>query len=263
MSLLNPYTIKKNIALLMPAWLCTAGFFVGVTFLNLWWGIGIFLVLAILTTILGNIMLRNAFTDLLEGKGILLLDITSTGIIKTHIINVVKSYLAGKTSNGKLKDIFDREAVYQMAAPDSMGMAIPNNLTGGLTITLNEQEYHNARFVLGHFPVIIYNSQLQTVLTKDFFSNEEKAAFAEHTVLYLNRIMEELTNLMRDFGRYVVESLKPQSTGMGGKWIWIIIGVGLVILAAMFMPKILEVMQGGVTDTVKNAVAGGIQTPIK
>ena len=263
MSLLNPYTIKKNVALMLPAWLCTAGFFMGVTFLSLWWGIGIFLILAILCTLMGNVLLKHAFTDLLEGKGLLLMDITSTGIIKLHIVNVVKSFLVGKASNGKVKDIFDREAVYQMAAPDRMGNAVPDNETGGLTIKLNEEEYHKARFVLGHFPVIIYNSQLQTVLTKDFFSAEEKAAFAEHTVLYLNRIMEELTNLMRDFGRYVVETLKPQTGGLGSKWIWIIIGIGLVIMAALFLPKIMEVMQGGVTNTVKDAVTGGgIQTPI-
>jgi hypothetical protein len=115
---------------------------------------------------------------------------------------------------------------------------------GFTTIELSEKEYNSGRFALFHYPCIIWNSQVGSILTKDFLSEAEKTTFAEHTIIYLNRKMEELTSIVRDFGRYVVELTKPQGAGLGNKWVWIIVGVGVVILGIIFLPSIIATIKG-------------------
>ena len=63
----------------------------------------------------------------------------------------------------------------------------------------------------------------------------EKDTFAEHGVLYLNRKMEELTSVVRDFGRHVVETLKPKQSLFKNKWVIVIIIIFAVILLIIFL----------------------------
>jgi hypothetical protein len=100
---------------------------------------------------------------------------------------------------------------------------------------------------------LLYNEQIGAFITKEFLSNIEKDTFAEHTVLYLNRIMEELTSVMRDFARYVIESLKPKGSIFGSKWFWIIILIVGLILAGLLAPSLIKSikgMMGTATQTV-------------
>ena len=94
-----------------------------------------------------------------------------------------------------------------------------------------------------------------------------KETFAEHTVLYLNSKMKELTSAVRDFGRYVVETLKPKTNLLQSKLFWFIVIIGLVLIGALFFPAILEAIGGawqGGTEAVSTAAGntgGNLITP--
>lgn len=139
--------------------------------------------------------------------------------------------------------------------------------TLGLKIELDELEMNKARFALFHYPVLIYNEQLGTVVTKDFLSEQEKISFAEHGVLYLNRKMEELTSVVRDFGRYVVELTKPQGGSIFTKWwVWVIVIILVALLVIMFAPSVMKVMGATVSSAsgaVQTATAGGNPVTIR
>lgn len=261
----NPFVVKKWGALLLAGLLTCIGFFVGLTFFGFVYGLVFMGVFLVLSSVIGNLMLKHPFRSMLEGKGVIALNIDSTGIIRPFIMAVRPPYVEGAL-HGELKnDVFDREMVYNLAAPQEVGLVQQGKGKDGkvrMALVLNEEEYNRGRFALFHFPCIIFNEQLNTVITKDWFSEQEKVGFAEHQVLYLNRKMEELTSHIRDFGRYIVETLKPKKFSIKPIWVIIIVIVVIVLLLIMFAPNLIPALKqaaGSLTGGAKEAV--GAVTP--
>lgn len=259
--MINPFKWKKYIALIILAMLTPLGWVLA----GYKWGIlgsigGLFLGLAI-GLFTATLMLKNPFSDMLEGKGILALNLDSTGIITPFIMKVKSPYVSGKLKGSHVTDVFDRDAVMQLSTPiNSPNPAVIKD-DKTITIVLNEEAYNKARFALYTYPTIIYNEQIKSVLTKDFLGDKEKDSFAEHGVLYLNRKMEELTSSIRDFGRYVVETLKPKTSLFASKWVWIIIIIIVGVLIAMFAPAIMSAIKGSMSKGAE-VLPQGI-TPLK
>lgn len=257
--------MRKWAALLVPQMLATCLFAIGSIFYGIWGGVAFFLVALLLGLLIGVLLLRNPFQLLLEGKGILAINMDSTGVLQPFIVNVQTPYIKGRVAGVEVNDVFDRAAVSHLAAPrrNSM-MAEPiteGDNKGGVRFELDGEMLNKGRFAMFHYPVILYNAQLNTIITKDWFADKEKDAFAEHGVLYLNRKMEELTSVVRDFGRAVVELLKPKESMFGKWWVWLIIGVFFIILIVMFGPSIMNALggAGGTTATTVKAAAATVQ----
>jgi len=256
MSMLNPFTIKKYVALIINPLIVVIAFFCGIKFYNLWYALGFTLGGIILTTIIGNLLLKNPFTNMLEGNGLLALSMDSTGIIQPFNVFVKGEYIKGTIGGKVISTVFDRNSIFQFGTPITDKKTIfalqgveegapgEEKVVEGLTIKINKQEYGKARFAFMHYPCLIWNNQLGCLVTKEQFSDMEKNALAEHLILYLNRKTDELSIILRDFGRYVVETLKPKSGLLGSKWFWIIMGIGLVILVALFAPAIINAIKG-------------------
>lgn len=259
---INVFKIKKWASLLLVGMIPTIGFAIGSLFYGLWGGLGFWVVLLLLGAVLGNMLLKNPFSAMLEGRGILVFDISSTGIINPFIVKVNSPYIVGKVGNRVVSDVFDREAVYQLAATKKAEKSSYYDEEGRLVIALTEDDYNSARFALFHYPVLIFNSQLGSIVTKDMLANTEKSAFAEHGILYLNRKVEELTAILRDFGRYVVELLKPKTNILGSWWFWLIIGGFVLLLLVLFAPSILQAV-GTVGGNAASAVTGGATEAIQ
>jgi hypothetical protein len=110
---------------------------------------------------------------------------------------------------------------------------------------------------------LIWNDQTKSLLTKDFFSEKEKNAFAEHGVLYLNKQVEHLNSALLNFGRYIVESIRPKGNIWENKWVIIIIVIALivvVIMAAPFVMQLFEKFIAPASDTISGASSGGALT---
>lgn len=242
--MINPFIIRKYAALLTTGLLSVVLFFIGIKYYALWGGIGFMFAGLLLGVLIGNLLLKNPFTLMLEGKGILVINLDSTGILRPFIVAVQSPYLFGKVGNRPVQDIFDRAAVMHLAAPKRNEKPAEVKDDGTVKIELSEEKFNQARLAMFHYPVLFWNDQIKSILTKDFLGDREKAAFAEHTVLYLNRKMEELTSVVRDFGRHVVENLKPKS-GMSGKtWIIIIVIILVGLLIALFAPAVINTIKG-------------------
>ncbi len=244
MALLNPFTLKKYAALLIPPMLAVTAFYIGVSQFGLLVGIGLYIVAMIVGLLVGSALLTNPFTQMLEGKGILAINIDSTGILRPFILSVLPPYIKGKLLNKKVDDIFNRSTIAHLAAPIKNKSIAQRTEGGGIKIELDEPQFNEARFQLFHYPVVLYNQQIQSIITKDFLSGMEKDTFAEHGVLYLNRKMEELTSVVRDFGRHVVETLKPKQSLFKNKWVIVIIIIFAVILLVIFLPSIIQFVTG-------------------
>lgn len=255
MGIFNQFVMRKNAALLIPPLITTVLFYVGVVFYGLIGGVGFMLAGMLLGYVIGWVVLKNPFSDMLEGAGIMVLNIDSTGIIRPFIMKVNSPYLEGKIGGKNRQDIFDRDVVQSMALPVKVKEPATLDKQGNLKIDIDSELYNQGRFGLFHYPVLIWNDQIKSLLTKEFLSNRELEAFSVHGVLYLNRKVEEMTSLLRDFGRYVVELTKPQGNFFTSKiFLFILIG-GLILLALLFAPLIFEFL-AGFTATGVDAVSG-------
>lgn len=256
--MINLFIVRKYAALLVACFLPVVFFFVSITFYGMWVAI-VFLFIAVgLSLLLGNIFLKTPFNQMLEGKGILALDITSTGIITPFIVKVQEEFIEGFVNKGhRVKDIFDREAVYNMKPPvdavNKVNLSKNEDKKSFFKLELTEDDYNKSKFQLYHYPVLIYNSQVSSVLTKDILAGDEKNIFAEHNIIYLRKVLQELGRDIKNFGRYIVDSIKPTTNILTNPIVVVIMIIVLIILAIIFIPKIFATL--GIS--LKPMAAGG------
>lgn len=241
--MINVFNIKKKVALLLCSLLAAIAFYIGmVSTKSILYAMIYFFVAVIISQVLGHLLLKNPFNQMLEGKGILALNLDSTGLITPFIVAVKQPYMYAKLGKNWVRDIFDRNAVYNITTPKKNKTAA--EVSSGVKLELNEEEYNKARFALFHYPCLLYNKNIGSFLTKDFLSDKESGAFAQHQVLFLNRQLEELTSKIRDFGRYIVENLKPAKAIFQSPITWVIIAVVVVILIILFAPALIQNLSG-------------------
>lgn len=243
---LNTFILRKYAALTLNGLLTVVSFFVGLKFYGLFIGIGCMLVALLVGVFIASRLLQTPFSLMMEGKGILALNMDSTGVINPFIVSVQSPYMASWFNKKRISDVFDRNVVQQLAAPINNNTPAQWTEDGKLVLTLDKDTYNKSRFALFHYPVLIYNEQINTFITKDFLSTLERQTFAEHGILYLNRKMEELTSALRDFGRHVIETLKPSESIFQNKWFWIIVAVFCGIMLVLFGPSLLSAAKGSI-----------------
>jgi hypothetical protein len=239
--MINLYNVKKWVALIMSPLLTTLMFFLGFRFYNMLWGMSFLFAGVLLFSVLANFMIKNPFSSMIEGKGLLALNIDSTGIIKPFIVGLSSPYIKGRLGKQEMRDVFNRDTILQIAPAKKNKHKVEYG-DGKIKIVLDEKQYNQARFAMLHYPTLIWNDQIKSIVTKDFLAEGEKTTFAEHGVLYLNRQMEGLTSVVRDFGRYVVELTKPKDSFLKSKWVMIILIVFIIIMAILFLPKIMQTL---------------------
>jgi hypothetical protein len=257
--MINVYKIRKWGGLLFCGLFTVISFFIGLTFYGLLIGLGTMFAGLLCGVLLANLMLKNPFIDMLEGKGIMVMNWDSTGVIRPSLVGLDPPYIRGKMGKSAISDVWNRATVAQIEAPNK-NVIKAKKITegenaGGLKIEIDEKKYNEARFALFHWPVLIWNDQIKSLVTKDWIAAAEKETFAEHGILYMNRKMEELTSAIRDFGRYVVENTKPKGNILQSKWFWIVVVVLIVLLIAMFIPPIVQNISG-FFETSGGAFAG-------
>jgi len=256
--MINFFVVKKWSALLLMAFAPTIAFTIFSSIYGVMIGTGVFLLITIIMLFVGNKLLDNPFRSMIEGKGLLVLKMDSTGVIMPFIANVFQPYIKGKVKGQNVSDTYNRNAVFSLSTAGT-GKAVMDEKSKRISFELSEEEFNTSRFGLFHFPVLIWNDQAKTLITKDFFNSKEMSLFSEHTIIFLNRKVEELTNNTRDFGRYVVESLKPTSSGWGGWLTWVIIIGVIVLLLVMFGPQLLSAIQGA-GGTVSQGISTATQS---
>lgn len=235
----------------------TLAFTIVLEMYNFWYALIALVVTLFTSMMIGIAVLKNPFSSILEGKGLLTFNMDSTGILQPFIVGLNAPYIKGRLKGEAIEDIFDRNAVLQMNEPielnpDSTNVKIDGNK---FTFTLDKTAYNRARFQMLHFPVLIWNNQLKTFITKDFLSGQEKSLYSEHTTLYLTKKVEELINTNKNFARAVVDLLKPKGSWASSWIFWVILIGGIILVAVILMPKIVEMLgNSGVGDSVSNAL---------
>jgi hypothetical protein len=212
----------------------------------------------------GVILMKHPFTDILEGKGMLAIDFNSTGIIRTFTVNIDRNMLSGKLGNKVVNAQYLRENIKYFQQPvvvddkDCIGY----NEKGDIVITLPIEKYLQTKFRFESVPTFLYNSITQTPITKEWFSGKEKEVYTENNLSYLHRIIEELNVNTHNAVRYVMEMLRPKSDFLKKNLVWIIIIIAVLILGAMFAPKLLSLIQGKGSEAVSSTTGTPVTPPV-
>ena len=250
--MINPFIMRKWGAMLLLGMCTTIGFYSGMVFgKSIVFGLVGMGIMLFITMIIANMLLNNPFRAMLEGKGVLAIDINSTGILRPFILSVLPPFVHGNLGEKLVKDVFDREMVYNITVPQKAGIIQQGKGEDGTVrtaIVLDEEEYNKGRFGMFHYPVVLFNSQMNSIITKDWFSEKEKGSIAEHTVLYLNQELQRLTTSLLNFGRYVVEQTKPKGSIWQNKWLWIIIVGFVIFMIVLFAPSIIPLLKSSASS---------------
>ncbi|MEM4757775.1 MAG: hypothetical protein QW184_01315 [Nanopusillaceae archaeon] len=176
--------------------------------------------------------------DLIEGKGVLVLKLDSSGIIKPYIATVNQPFI----SFNKLKSLFDRKMFFYIENPEQAQIKEENE-----KLILEKPRKQHYFVFEQYYPTLLYNEQMNSFVDKDMLSKLEDNYIISHNLNYIKVKTEELSSILRDFARYVVELTKPKPAfGFLSNWaFWIVV---IVILAFLFL-------------TIPNFLPSIVQTP--
>lgn len=241
----NPYVMKKYLAFGLISLFTYIFYAIGTAKYGLLMGFVIMFFGVILSIILANILIKNPFSQLIEGRGILTVDMTSTGILRLFISGIDGSYIKGRIGKKDIDDSFDRDAVLQLTQPTQTQNKAIRTEKGEVIIYLTEDDYNKSRFQLFQYPTILYNSIIDSTLTKDMLSDNEKSTFANHQILNVTKKIQDLEKASLNMGRSVVDLTRPFQSWYENKWVMIIVFVMIAVVIIMFLPKILQTIGGG------------------
>ena len=144
--LVNIYKIKKFAGLLLCCFIPTILYTYGIRAYGFSIGMIMFLGGCILGTILANLMIQNPFSLMMEGAGLLVMNLDSTGIIRPFITRLFPPYIKGNLGADQINDVYDREAVVQLAAPVKAGKSQYDG--DEIKIQITDDEFNRSRFGL-------------------------------------------------------------------------------------------------------------------
>jgi hypothetical protein len=253
--MVNFYKVKKWSAGCLMSFMPVMSFLIFIIFTDLLQSIAAVILTVPLSIVLGFRLMKHPLHEYLEGKGLLVQTLDSTGVMENFIVQVENPYITGKHRGIGVSTIFNRDAVFYSGPPKkARGAFIEDSDFDVLTLKIPKANRHEHLFGYGSFPVLLYNKNLQTFLTKDSLGTGEKNLFIKHQILYLNRKVEDLTASLRDFARYIVEQTRPrQSLFSSGLFKIILIGGVIALIAVLALPFILNTMEGVVAPAVKGS----------
>ena len=271
---INLYKVKKWSAGFLMAFMPTLTFLIMVIVGDFIQALIAFFVMIPFSMFIAFKLMGHPLLEFLEGKGMLVFTLDSTGTIEAFIVKVLNPYIVGQHRGKRVETIFDRESVVYMSFPQKVTARIRSVLPGGksphdasfeippgtthqgdpnanqdpnyeeLIMKVPKENKNSILHGFTHFPVLIYNKNLETFLSKDMLTKLEKETFVDHMVLYLNRKIEDLTSQLRDFARYIVDQTRPKKSIFSNPiFKLMLILIVIIILGALLAPYILGGME--------------------
>jgi len=217
-------------------------------------------IVIIVIMLLGNRWLRHAFTNMLEGKGLLTFILDSTGLIGSFNVKVDAPKMTGvfpQKGIQDIEDIYDVDLMHRLMVPKDITMTKAvtfekdekGNFKFGESVDVlvlpKENEKYEHLFSFENRPVFIFNKVMRKFLSRDALAKYEKDIEIKHNALNILRKVQETDTSFRNFGRYIGENIKPVKKGLFAspfvKYFLIAAVIGFVIfIILLFVPGLLN-----------------------
>lgn len=202
------------------------------------------------------VLLKTPWSDMEESKGLLTMILDSTGLNIPFVCTLKAPFLTAKVDGKQVNTVYDRGLVSYIVPPEQ-GNYSEEEVDGKkyLLIWLPKENYNRALFSMSGKPMLFYNKKLQAFLTKDALNEVESSTIVDHMILYLSHKVDELSSMIRDFARYIVEQTRPKQGLLSNPMIIMaILVIGLIVIALVMGPSILKVIQGPVAQVGSKAL---------
>lgn len=294
--MINPYKLKKIFAPVVIAILSVVPFWIVTQAYGIVYGSCAFVLSMMISYFVNHLILKSPFSSMLEGDGLLAMDISSKGVISPFILSLRSPFMVGKYNGRLVEDYYNRRGISQIFAGKELKLdqdkldliakevekaeevleksekklsvylttknidetkkkaleldvSIAKKLlilakadmeifgnnsplqtkNNRVILNLNLEEFSDARCAFIQYPCLMYNSQLGSIITKDFLSEKEKSFFTENKLLYLAKKVEGLSDDTKHFARHVINLTSKEGGMSTGKAIGIFIVAFLVI----------------------------------
>ena len=256
--MINWFKVKKYVTfLLVAAFPLMAFFYTLMKMHDLIYATAAWLGATVAMMFVASRMLRHPMMQMVEGDGLLAMTIDSTGLVQPFLLKVTPPFMRGKLNSKEVEDVWDRDATFYIKPPKNGSLTVAKGEDGELyeIIVLGRvgEDYNDKLFGFEGHLMFIFSKTLNCFLTKQALAEMETKSLIKHAVFYLNMKVEELTRLLRDFARYIVEQTKPKKFFGLGNWFWILIVAAVLIILLLMLPAFLDVFTG-FSSTIQQTV---------
>lgn len=193
--------------------------------------------------LVGFILIDCPWIAVMEGRGLACLELNSTGMANFYLTTTNLPYMIVNAARGKISTLFNRSlSMYIRKEPLPMKMEDKGE---NITFTMPKSDVSESTFKIYGMPFFIFNSKINSFVSKEMLANQENKIMTEHLALELKERSKEMIARLQDQGRSVMDMLRPSSflEFVSQPYVLaIIIALSLLILLFMFMPKIMPVL---------------------
>lgn len=239
----------------IPAVACIAGLFM----FDFWTMVAMLLGSTIICVWFVHLfLLQTPFNTLDYGNHYPVLDICGKGVIGVYKAVLNKNNAVFRTAEGKKSLLFNRNCLFTLLLPKKVAAKEDE---AGLTINIPKDKYADTKFSFGGRATILYNSTLDTFLTKDALGKQENEFFVEHQLLSIAHKIDELGTQILPFTSYMIELLKKKESWLSQhgnviKYVMIVIAIMIAIAVG------LTIFGNPTTVTQAQTLVGGLSGPI-
>jgi len=196
----------------------------------------------------GGTFITSPFRRMLEGEGILVLDTTSSGIIKPFIASANMPYIDITVGKKGFRSIYNRTIGMYLKKPQQAKM---DDTGETIKFELPKDDYSKSYFTLADKPILFWNSKLNTFLTKEVLAEKENSLMVENTSLQTLDQVRSMRSDLHELTRTVVDQFKPNGIGelLQNPWFVMIVVIATVFLLFMFvapqLPKFFGYLDAG------------------
>jgi len=157
---MNTFKMRKWGAFAFAAFIPTTMFFLALITWGLFYAYLFFAAGAVLSVVIGGKLINHPMMQMIEGSGLMILTIDSTGLIKPYLAKVNPPFLHANILGRIKTTVFDRNTINYLAQPQTAEVKQDDD-GKNITINLPKEGYSNKLFSFsGAFPVLIYNTIL-------------------------------------------------------------------------------------------------------
>jgi len=237
---------------ILSGMLSTIFFLIGLMMFDLIMGLIFMFVGIFATMIIGMLITRHAFTEMMEGSGLCTLTMDSTGLIIPFITGMDAPFIHGKLKGKETDGVYNRDMVGYIGEPQKRrlieisGDCFKDGQKRKALLMPTEKERSDYLFRIDQYPCLIFNKNIDAYLSKDSLSTFEKEVFTKNNSLFILKKTQQLSSDIRDFARYIVEHAKPGRGILANKGLLVIIVIVIVVIifALVFGPAILNAISG-------------------
>jgi len=211
--------------------------------------IGIFV--ALFMVIIAYKITDSPFLRAFEGKTFGVLTIDSRGKIDFFDVQMTNNAFKGEYNGTKIHVPFNQAFIFRLR--NLLGKGLLKQEDERIIIELTKSDYSNSLFKT-EFPVLIWNRQLNSFITKEWLHYQEKKDMLLALGFETNKHIKEYNKNASGITRMIVDLIGSKLNKQS--WLmWIIILIVVAVLIWQFYPQLQGIL-GGTFDTTSNTISG-------